>query len=188
MALDRRPIVRQERAPAPEVAIPPVGSPIGTEALPAGVLDVDAGAGAGGHEPDLDVRRVGAIGAQVPRVAEPVRRGPQRHPPPLVLIAAARPFEEAAADARLEDHQEAGVVLAGDRVIGRPPRRDPLGPGAERLLGRAEHVERQAEGLDDVRGRPPYASSLVLAATKRKRIAASPQTCSRYRRTASTPA
>src|SRR6187431_429346 len=107
------------------------------------MLDLDSRAASGRDEPDLDIGGVGAIGAQVPRVREPARRLPDRHPAPVVLVTAARPLEEAAADARLEDHAQ--IAFAGDRVIGRPPRGDPLGPRAERVLRWAGDLEGQTE-------------------------------------------
>src|SRR6478609_408750 len=84
---------RQERRPAALVPVSP-GLAFGAERLPATMLDRDPGpALARRLEADLDLGRVRAIPAEVPEVAEPARRLPDRDLAPVMLEPARRPFE-----------------------------------------------------------------------------------------------
>src|SRR5215469_15233367 len=148
----------------------------------------------------------------MPQIDQPGGRVPDRHLPPVVLGPAGRALVYPPADTALHHDIESG--LAGHGVIGRPPRADPRGPHGERVLGRAVHVERhpQRRGHDPgssvlpawpppvsvlpawpppvsvLPAWPPLASVFsVFSASSRKRAAASPQTRSRYSRTASIP-
>ena len=126
-----------------------------------------------GDEPDLDLGRIGAVAAQVPEVDEPMRRLPGHHLAPVVLRPGGRALEDPPADAPFKHHLQ--VRLADGGVVGRPPGGDPLGPHHERVLRRAGDLEGEPQGLDH----SAAASATVFSATSRKRVAASPQTCSR---------
>jgi hypothetical protein len=140
------------------------------------MLDLKAGRDAvASEEPNLDLRRVGPVASEVPKVTEAERRLPDRDLSPVVLDAVRRPLEDPAADAALEDHVR--VVFPGRGVIRRPPDPDPRRPDLERIVARAVDVVRQPDRLDHRRPRPE--PGVVFEATSVKRAAASPQTRSR---------
>src|SRR4029079_13663743 len=151
------------------------------------VLDLDPRRrSTGGHEPDLDLRRVRAIPPEMPQVAQPRWWLPDRDLAPAELGAARRPLEDPAAGPALED--DVGRGVARGRVVGRPPGGDSGRPDLERVGGRAVDIEREADRLDH--GRRPGGGAVggaVFEASSEKRVAASPQTRSRYARTASMP-
>src|SRR5580692_11656739 len=164
--------VRQERLPPDSVTVPP-GARAFAQAFPAAVFDLDPGiAWAPGDEPDIDVGGRVAVPAQVPQVGQPLRGIPDGHDAPVVLDPLGGPFVDPAADAAFQ--HDGQVPVAGDRVIRRPPRPDPRRPHGERVLGRAGHVEGDAQRRGHCRP-----SGSEFSASSRNRTAASPHTRSR---------
>src|ERR1700732_1176231 len=143
--------------------------------LPPGVI------GALVVEADLDFGGVGSIGPDVPEVAKAPRWVPHRDLTPFHLPAGGGSFEDPPTRAALEDDLD--TMVGGHRVVSRPPARRPLGPDIEGVLHRALDVESHPQRLDHglrLEGR-------VFSARSLNRVAASPQTSSRYACTASTP-
>jgi hypothetical protein len=60
---------------------------------------------------DLDLGRVGAVGAQVPEVRKPARRLPDEHLAPVLLATRRAALEDTAADARLDHDLETSSPL-----------------------------------------------------------------------------
>src|SRR6186997_2605190 len=99
------------------------------------MLDLDTGRRrVAGDEPDLDLRRIGAVPPKVPQVSEPRGRLPDRYLAPVMLVTGRRSLEDPAAGAALQQDERPGV--ARRRVIRRPPSIDPSGPDLERVLRR----------------------------------------------------
>src|SRR5437879_2896404 len=110
--------MRQQRRPASNVAVAPLGR-VGTEALPAAMLDLHPRTAAQIVECDLDFGRVGAIASQVPLIDQSPRRFPHADLTPLVLHTSLSTLEDASTRACFEHHLQA--VLTRERVIRRPP-------------------------------------------------------------------
>src|SRR5262245_2272426 len=173
--------VRQERRPAAAVPVPLL-LPAQSQPLPAAMLDLDPCPRCPRvDEPDLDLRRVRAIATEMPQIAQARRRLPDRDLAPVVLLAGLGALEDPAAGPALEHDVRRRIARRG--VIGRPPGVDAGGPHLEGVVGRAVDVEREPDGLDH---RPRVAGD-VLEAMSANRAPASPQTRSRYVRTARIP-
>jgi hypothetical protein len=132
-------------------------------------------------EADLDFGRVGSIGPDVPEVAEAPRRVPHRDLTPFHLAPRGRSFEDPPTRAALEDDLD--TRLGGHRVVDRPPTRGPLRPDVEGMLCRTLDIEGHTQRLDH----GLRLEDRVFSASSLNRIAASPQTSSKYACTASTP-
>ncbi|OLE80499.1 MAG: hypothetical protein AUG06_04080 [Actinobacteria bacterium 13_1_20CM_2_65_11] len=85
-------------------------------------------------EPDLDLRCALAVGGDVPEVAQPPRRLPDRDLAPDDLLACGRAFEDSAALATFENHLEA--LLLGHRGSLGPPHRGAGRPHVEGVVHR----------------------------------------------------
>jgi hypothetical protein len=173
IAGDVRGEVWQEPVPPAGVRVAPPPA-LGAQPLPAMVVDLQHGAADSTmDERQLDVGRVGPVAADVPQVAEAVRRLPAGHLSPVDFATGGRPFVDLAPRPAFQHDQRAR--LAGRGVARRPPPVDPPRPGVECVMGRAVQVVRQAERLD-------HASSpggAVFSANSRNRAAASPHTAVR---------
>src|SRR4029079_8501742 len=114
------------------------------------VLDLDPRRrSTGGHEPDLDLRRVRAIPPEMPQVAQPRWWLPDRDLAPIVLGAARRPLEDPAAGPALEDDVGRGVARGG--VVSQTTGCDPGRPDLECVVRRAIDVEGEPNRLRHVR-------------------------------------
>ena len=124
--------------PRADVAVPPQHRAV-AEALPAAVLELDAGAATVGcREAHLHLGRVVGVRARVPGEHHPVRRVPVQHLAPDAGAPVDGPLDEEAA---LET--EATGIRAEQAVRGqRPPRADLPGEDRERLVERAGDVRR----------------------------------------------
>src|ERR1700726_586937 len=172
---------REDPIPSRSVCIAP-GGPADAEPLPAAVLDVNTrGRFTSQAEPNLDFRGIGPIGADVPQVAKPGRRFPDRHFSPFHLAPTHSPLEYPTARPPLEDDFEAWFRRY--RVRDRPPARRSPSPEIEGMLDRAVDIKRHSKRLDhDLR-----LDGRVFSASNLKRVAASPHTWVKYASTAWTP-
>src|SRR5207302_3867336 len=132
-------VIRKDAVPSCPVDGSP-SRPAAAQALPAAVLDLDASPVlALVVEADFHLGGVGAVGSDVPEIAEPAGRFPDRDLAPVDFGAGRRPLEDPAADPVLEHHLNAG--LGRDGVIDWPPARGALRPQLECLPCRAVHFE-----------------------------------------------
>ena len=107
-------IPRQEGRPAAVVPLTPCLA-VGAERLPAAVFDLDSGGPLPrGDEPDFHLGRIRAIALEMPEIAEPARRLPDRDLAPVVLEAAGCPLEDPTAGTRLQDDPD---IVASDGAL-----------------------------------------------------------------------